>query len=41
LRIAQGERVGRPSTLYLDVDTARKIRVGGDVLELGGGTVHV
>jgi PhzF family phenazine biosynthesis protein len=41
LRIAQGELIGRPSTLYLDVDTARRIRVGGDVLELGAGTISL
>jgi trans-2,3-dihydro-3-hydroxyanthranilate isomerase len=37
--ISQGERVARPSTLYLDVDSARQIRVGGDVLELGRGSI--
>jgi trans-2,3-dihydro-3-hydroxyanthranilate isomerase len=37
--ISQGEQVGRPSTLYLDVDAARQIRVGGDVIELGQGSI--
>ncbi len=37
--ISQGEQVARPSTLYLDIDTARQIRVGGDVIELGQGAI--
>jgi trans-2,3-dihydro-3-hydroxyanthranilate isomerase len=37
--LSQGEQIGRPSTLYLDVDTARQIRVGGHVIELGLGSV--
>jgi trans-2,3-dihydro-3-hydroxyanthranilate isomerase len=37
--ISQGEQIGRPSTLYLDVDTDRQIRVGGDVIELGRGSI--
>jgi trans-2,3-dihydro-3-hydroxyanthranilate isomerase len=41
LRIAQGALVGRPSTLYLNVDAARNIQVGGDVLELGAGTINL
>jgi PhzF family phenazine biosynthesis protein len=36
--VSQGEAVGRPSTLYLAV-AAGAIRVGGDVIELGRGTV--
>jgi PhzF family phenazine biosynthesis protein len=36
--VSQGEAVGRPSTLYLDV-THGAIHVGGDVIELGRGTV--
>lgn len=36
--ISQGDAVGRPSTLYLDV-TRGAIRVGGDVIELGRGSV--
>ena len=36
--ISQGDAVGRPSTLYLDV-THGAIHVGGDVIELGRGSV--
>lgn len=36
--ISQGDAVGRPSTLYLEV-THGAIRVGGDVVELGRGSV--
>ena len=36
--IRQGDAVGRPSTLYLDVAHGA-IRVGGDVIELGRGSV--
>jgi predicted PhzF superfamily epimerase YddE/YHI9 len=39
LRISQGEFVERPSSLYLQVDAQRNIFVGGDVLELGRGTI--
>jgi PhzF family phenazine biosynthesis protein len=38
--VSQGEMVGRPSTLYLDV-THGAIHVGGDVIELGRGTVSL
>jgi trans-2,3-dihydro-3-hydroxyanthranilate isomerase len=37
--IEQGEQTGRPSLLYLDVDADRRVRVSGDVIELGRGTV--
>jgi len=37
--IAQGEFVGRPSELYLEVTEDRQIRVSGDVVELGAGAV--
>ncbi|HTV96831.1 MAG TPA: PhzF family phenazine biosynthesis protein [Steroidobacteraceae bacterium] len=37
--ISQGELVGRPSTLYLEVDAQRQIRLSGDVIELGAGAV--
>ena len=37
--ISQGEQAERPSTLYLDVDTDRRVRVGGDVIEIGRGTL--
>jgi PhzF family phenazine biosynthesis protein len=36
--ISQGDAVGRPSTLYLDV-THGTLHVGGDVIELGRGSV--
>jgi trans-2,3-dihydro-3-hydroxyanthranilate isomerase len=39
--IWQGEYVGRPSTLYLHVDTARRVRVSGDVIELGVGELRL
>jgi trans-2,3-dihydro-3-hydroxyanthranilate isomerase len=41
LQISQGEFVGRPSTLYLQVDDRQNIYVGGDVLEIGRGTVSL
>jgi len=41
LRISQGEFVGRPSSLYLQVNEQREIRVGGDVVELGRGTIDI
>jgi PhzF family phenazine biosynthesis protein len=37
--ISQGEMAGRPSTLYLEVATDRHIRVSGDVVDLGSGTI--
>jgi PhzF family phenazine biosynthesis protein len=37
--ISQGEMTGRPSTLYLEVASDRHIRVSGDVVDLGSGTV--
>jgi trans-2,3-dihydro-3-hydroxyanthranilate isomerase len=39
LQISQGEYVGRPSTLYLEVTADRRIRVGGDVIEVGAGSI--
>ena len=39
--IAQGEQAARPSTLYLDVDADRRVFVGGDVVELGRGTITI
>jgi trans-2,3-dihydro-3-hydroxyanthranilate isomerase len=41
LRISQGEFIGRPSSLYLQVSAEREIRVGGDVFELGRGTIDI
>jgi trans-2,3-dihydro-3-hydroxyanthranilate isomerase len=37
--ISQGEMTGRPSTLYLEVASDRHIRVSGDVVDFGSGTV--
>jgi trans-2,3-dihydro-3-hydroxyanthranilate isomerase len=39
VEISQGELVGRPSSLYVDVNTERKIRVGGDVIEVAAGAL--
>jgi predicted PhzF superfamily epimerase YddE/YHI9 len=39
--IAQGEQADRPSTLYLDVDADRRVRVSGHVIELGRGTLSL
>ena len=39
--ISQGEYTQRPSTLFLDIDAQRRIFVGGDVIELGHGTVTI
>lgn len=41
LEISQGELVGRPSALHLEVTRDRRIRVGGDVIELGSGTISL
>jgi PhzF family phenazine biosynthesis protein len=41
IEIAQGEQTGRPSALYLSVDADRKVRVSGDVIELGRGAVRL
>lgn len=41
LEISQGEYVARPSSLYLAVDAQQRIFVGGDVIELGRGTLDV
>jgi PhzF family phenazine biosynthesis protein len=41
VEISQGEYTGRPSTLFLDVDTEGRIHVAGDVIELGRGLVHL
>ena len=38
--VSQGEAVARPSTLYLTVEGGA-IRVGGDVVELGRGTLEL
>jgi trans-2,3-dihydro-3-hydroxyanthranilate isomerase len=39
VRISQGELVGRPSTLFLDVNRFGAVFVGGDVFEIGRGSV--
>lgn len=39
IEIAQGEQTGRPSALILSVDAERQVRVSGNVIELGRGTV--
>ncbi len=39
LQISQGEFVARPSTLFLDVNRERQVFVGGDVLEIGRGSI--
>lgn len=39
LEISQGEYTGRPSTLFLHVSNDRTIRVSGEVIELGKGTL--
>ncbi|HEY1891461.1 MAG TPA: PhzF family phenazine biosynthesis protein [Steroidobacteraceae bacterium] len=39
--IAQGEQTGRPSILYLDVESDSRIRVSGDVIELGQGSITI
>lgn len=39
--ISQGEYLQRPSTLFLDVDAEQNIFVGGEVIELGRGTIAI
>jgi PhzF family phenazine biosynthesis protein len=41
LKISQGEQADRPSWLYLDVSLERDIFVGGDVVEIGRGTINL
>ena len=41
LEISQGELLGRPSSLFLQVNEQRQIFVGGDVIELGKGSVNL
>ncbi len=41
LQISQGEFVGRPSTLFLDVSREAQVFVGGDALEIGRGAVSL
>jgi PhzF family phenazine biosynthesis protein len=39
LEVAQGDLIGRPSRLFLEVTADRQIRVAGDVIELGRGEI--
>ena len=39
-RVHQGAQAGRPSILELEVDAERRIRVSGEVVELGRGTIR-
>lgn len=39
--IAQGEQTGRPSLLYLEVAAERRVRVSGNVIELGRGSLAI
>ena len=41
LSLSQGEAVQRPSALQLEVGTDRAIRVSGEVIELGRGSVDL
>ena len=41
LQISQGQQAGRPSSLFLQVNDQREIFVGGDVLEIGRGTISL
>lgn len=40
-RVEQGEAIQRPNVLYLDVDTAGTVQVGGKVQQLGEGTFRL
>jgi len=39
--VAQGEYVGRPSTLHLEVNTDNEVFVGGEVIEIGSGILNL
>ena len=39
--VSQGDMIGRPSLLQLEVNTDNEVFVGGDVIELGSGIVHL
>jgi trans-2,3-dihydro-3-hydroxyanthranilate isomerase len=41
LCLSQGEEVRRPSSLYLDIGADRSIRVAGEVVEIGRGSVEL
>ena len=39
--ISQGEYVGRPSTLHLEVNSDNEVFVGGEVIEIGSGILNL
>jgi PhzF family phenazine biosynthesis protein len=39
--ISQGEFIGRPSTLQLEVNSDNEVFVGGDVIEIGSGILNI
>jgi PhzF family phenazine biosynthesis protein len=39
--VSQGAQAGRPSRLFLRVDAGGTVRVGGDVVELGRGSIRL
>ena len=39
--ISQGELIGRPSLLQLEVNTDNEVFVGGEVIELGSGILNL
>ena len=41
LTVSQGEAVGRPCRLGLEVTAQREIRVSGHVIEIGRGTIRL
>jgi PhzF family phenazine biosynthesis protein len=38
--VSQGEQIGRPSLLQLEVNTDNEVFVGGEVIELGSGLLN-
>lgn len=40
-RVLQGDAIRRPSTLHLSIDGERRVRVGGEVRRIGGGTLEI
>ena len=41
IEVSQGEFVGRPSTLQLEVNSDNEVFVGGDVIEIGSGILNI
>ena len=41
IEVSQGEQIGRPSLLCLEVNTDKEVFVGGDVIELGSGILNI